>query len=50
MAILIISEWPGNKEKCTNLFDYCITYTEKNANITTDIINKITDAIGLSHY
>jgi len=26
--------WPGNKEKCTNLFDYCITYTEKNANST----------------
>jgi len=27
-------EWPGNKEKCTNLFDYCITYTEKHANST----------------
>jgi len=26
--------WPGNKDKCTNLFDYCITYTEKNANST----------------
>jgi len=27
-------EWPENKEKCTNLFDYCITYTEKYANIS----------------
>merc|ERR1719206_584494 len=26
--------WPGNKKKCTNLFDYCITYTEKHANST----------------
>ena len=36
----------GNKEKCTNLFDYCITYTEKNANITDSkdpFVTKVTE-------
>ena len=24
--------WPDNKEKCTNLFNYCITYVNKHNN------------------
>ena len=24
--------WPDNKEKCTNLFNYCITYVDKHNN------------------
>ena len=28
--------WPDNKEKCTNLFNYCITYVDKHNNTNKD--------------
>ena len=27
-----LTGWPDNKEKCTNLFNYCITYVDKHNN------------------
>jgi len=41
-------EWPGNKEKCTSLFDYCITYTEKHANSTEDNTDPFVTKIPIS--
>ena len=35
-SILNHPGWPDNKEKCTNLFNYCITYVDKHNNTNKD--------------
>lgn len=37
-----VSVWPDNKEKCTELFDYCVTYTEEEPNPDKPFVTKVT--------
>ena len=36
-----LSAWPDNKEKCTELFDYCVTYTEEEPNPDKPFVTKV---------
>ena len=36
-----VPAWPDNKEKCTELFDYCVTYTEQDPNPDKPFVTKV---------
>ena len=38
---IVCSAWPDNKEKCTQLFDYCITYVENDSQEKGPFVTKV---------
>ena len=38
---MYILDWPDNKEKCTELFDYCVTYTEAEQTPDKPFVTKV---------